>query len=247
MKKILMILSTLILVLPLSACGINNQSSKVDKQTEIVQKNKKQWNKQIADLQVENQKGLKNSSAFIPTSMEKLKQGNANVIQGTVYNLQKMKSPENMAYTKATIHVDKVISGDKSLKGKNVFTSVDGGITTANNFYKNMNQTREANHNILVQFQEFPTPKVGAKVIVGISPVEKLNANNSYDQTLKNNKFNLAKTYYLQNVQYGLWVKNPKDDKYHLNNPLELKRLSKDLSTKNGIEKLTIELNQKFK
>lgn len=250
MKKIVLIVMALILVLPLAACSTKKQVPKVDKQTTLLQKNQKKWQQQIADLQVESSEGLINKSDFVPTSMESFKNRNTIAIQGTVYNLEKMKSPDNKANLKATIHVDRVIKGDSSLKGQNIYTAVDGGITTMNRFYKNMNQTREADHEILVKYQEAPIPKIGSKVIVGMMPVGTVDdldpENNNSVSVKKSNNFKLAKTYNLTDIQYGMWVKDTKDKKYRLNNPQALTKLSNNPDAKQGLEELTKELNQKL-
>ncbi|WP_119326172.1 hypothetical protein [Companilactobacillus musae] len=248
MKKLLIVMMTIILVLPFSACGNRKQTLSSDKQMTLLQKNQKRWHKQIADLPVEHPKGLENNSKYVPTSMSDFKKHNQVIIQGTVYNLQRMKSPDNKADLKVTIHVDRVIKGNKALKNTDIYTSVSGGITTTNSFYRNGNQTREANHEILVEYQEIPLPKIGSKIIAGVIPVGTVDdldpQNNNSISVKKSDNFKLAKTYNLTNVKYGMWVKNTNDKKYHLNNPRALTKLDDNPVAKRGLEKLTKELNK---
>lgn len=53
MKKLLIVMMTIILVLPFSACGNRKQNLSSDKQMTLLQKNQKRWHKQIADLPIE--------------------------------------------------------------------------------------------------------------------------------------------------------------------------------------------------
>lgn len=249
MKKTLMILMALALFLPLSACAIHKRTTPDVKKLTLIQKNQQKWHKKIADLPIEHAKGLGNNSSRVPTSMADMKKNSPLVIQGTISNLETMKSSDNMAYTKATIYLNKILAGDQSLQGQSIYTAMNGGITSTNSYFRNMNQTREANHDILVQFQEYPTPKIGAKIIVGMYLTEEpreMKVQNDYLKAMKESNFDFAKTYDLKDVQYGLWVKNPGDKSYHLNNPKALDRLAKEPDQQQALEKFTDELNQKY-
>ncbi|WDT66668.1 hypothetical protein [Companilactobacillus crustorum] len=238
MKKTLVMLMALVMLLPLIACGKSDSAA--------IRKNSQRWEKETKSLEVVHSNRTTNNRGYIARSMIQLKQNNKFVIQGTVSNLSKINNPKNYAYTKATIHVDKVISGDKTLQGKTIYAAVNSGITTTNKWYDNHNQTREANRDILVQYREFPLPKISSKIIVGINRTASDGPTNYYNKVLKQNKFDLKKTYDINMMQYNFWIKNPGEKKYHLNNSQADKELQSNENMKKDIKKLTGELNQKY-
>ena len=253
MKKTLIVLMTLVFVLPLSACSVSSMlhssGSKIDQksisQTDIIKKNYNSWQKNVDGIEIVKSNTAVDSRGKIAESMIQLKELNNSVIQGTVYNLEKMNNTKNVAYTRATIHVDKVISGDKKLQGKDIQMALNGGITSTSQWYADKNQTREAVHDILVQYSEFPLPKIGAKLIMGMNQADE-NEPSPYNKALKKSKFDYKKSYVAGMPEYNLWVKNPEDKKYHLNNPQADKKLKTNPEMKQGISKLTTELNQKY-
>lgn len=242
MKKILVVLIALIFVLPLAACQTSAANSS---NTSDIKRNANSWNKVIKDLEVVTTDNTGNDRGLIARSMKELNGANQSVIQGTVYNLSKLNNPNNAAYTKATIMVDKVINGKKSLKGKKITLVLNGGVTTTSRWYKDQNQTREAEHDILVQYSQAPLPKIGSKIIVGISPIEKKEPT-TYMQTIKQNKLARSTTYDLNMPAFNYWIKNSDDKDYHLNNPQADARLKANPKMAKDIKNLTDELNQKY-
>lgn len=243
MKKTLMILMALVLLLPLSACG---NKIKKDNQSAIMEINSESWKKQVKDIPIIQYSGFTESPGLIAQSMEQLKDGeNKTVIKGTVYDLAKLNNLDNRVYTRVKVHVDKVISGDKTLINKSINLAMTGGITTTNSWYRNKNQTRETNHEIQVAYQEFPLPKIGGQLIVGLIPTNESEPTD-YIRTMKKNNFNFKKTYDIEMPQFNTWIKNPGEREYHLNNPKADRRLAANPKMKQGIEKITLELNQKY-
>lgn len=242
MKKTLIILLAACLVLPLSACGAKEKVTTIQN-TEEIQMNKIDWQKNVNDLPIVEFSGYTESPGFIAHSMSQLKQANKAVVKGTVYNLVKMDSPHNRAYTKVIFHIDEVISGDKSLQDKTINLAMHGGVTTSNSWYFNKNQTREANHDIMVQYKESPPPQIGAQMIIGINPTDK-KAPTEYVKALKKNHFDFNKTYDIGMPLFNTWIKNPDAKKYILNNPEADKKLADDSAMKQGMDKLTAELNK---
>jgi len=253
MKKTLIVLMTLIFVLPLSACSVSGLmhsigSDLVDKDTDqvaIIKKNSQVWEKEIAGMQVVESDEHGDSRGRIASSMTELKKSSKSVIQGTIINFEKMNNPKNVAYTKATIHIDDVISGDKQLKGQNIQMALNSGITSTTKWFADKNQTREVAHDILVQYDEFPLPKIGTKIIVGIDPAAK-DEPSPYNMALKRSKFDYQKSYVAIMPEYNLWIKKSSDRKYHLNNPKVAEKLKSNVKMKQGLTKLTETINQKY-
>lgn len=245
MRKTLLILMTIGLILPLTACTNKQSSTQADQAITTIQKNSHAWQQKTKDLPVVKYDEFTESPGFIAKSMDYLTQTNKHVVKGTVYNLTQLDNVNNRAYTKVTLHVDEVINGSKKLHGQNINLVMYGGITNTNSWYKNKNQTREADHDILVQYTEFPLPAVGSEMIIGISPSNS-DEPTDYMKTIKQNKLDLKNTYDIGMPEYNIWIKNAKDKEFHLNNPLAAKKLSGNSEMKKGVDQLTKELNQKY-
>lgn len=244
MKKTLVILLVAGLVLPLSACGAKQKLTTIQN-TEEIQMNKTDWQKNINDLPIVESSRFIESPGFIAHSMSQLKQANESVIKGTVHNLVKLDNRHNHAYTKVVFHVDEVISGDKMLQDKTINLAMHGGVTTSNSWYHNQNQTREADHDIMVKYDGSPLPQIGAQMIMGIDQTDKKEPT-EYVKTLKMNHFDFKKTYNIGMPLFNTWIKNPGDKEYHLNNPGANKKLADNPSMKQGMDKLTAELNKQY-
>lgn len=238
MKKILIALMALIFILPLAACGNTSEDA-------AIKENASKWNKTVSELEVVKTDKIGNNRGYIAQTMKQLKKVNKSVIQGTVYDMSKMNNLDNGAYTKVIVYVDKVISGKKSLQGKKIVLVMNGGITTTNRWYKNQNQTREADHDIWVQYNEAPLPKVGSKIIGGITPIGKTEPT-VYMKTIKKNNLANTNTYDLDMPAFNFWIKDSKDKQYHLNNPKATKELKVNPEMAKSIKNLTDELNQKY-
>lgn len=238
MKKTLIALIALIFVLPLAACSNTSKDT-------AIKENTSRWHKTISGLEVVKTDKYGNDRGYIARTMKELKKVNESVIQGTVYDMSKIDNFNNGAYTKVTVYVDKVISGKKSLQGKKIVLVMNGGITTTNSWYKNQNQTRETNHDILVQYNEAPLPKVGSKIIGGITTIEKTEPT-IYMKTIKKNNLANTNTYDLDMPAFNFWIKDSKDKQYHLNNPKATKELKVNPEMAKSIKNLTDGLNQKY-
>lgn len=241
MKKILLIMMTFIATVSLVGCGTTN-----NQQSAEIKQNDQKWQNQIKDMQTVNYSG-KNiySPGFIAQSQDQLEMANPIVVKGTVQNLTKMTNPDNVAFTKVKFHVDEVISGESNIKNHSIYLAMQSGITTTNKWYHNQNQTREADHEIFVKYREFPLPKIGAQMIVGLRPTDKSEAT-KYVEAMKLNKFDFDKSYNIGMPEYNTWIKNPGDKEYHLNNPQADKKFKEGSKMKQGLDKLTKELNQKY-
>lgn len=242
MKKILIIIMTLITVVNLVACGKTSS-----KQTAMIEQNSKKWEQQIEDMQTISYNGQDQmfSPGFIAQSMGQLQKVNPYVVRGTVYELSKMDNPDNVAFTKVKFHVDEVISGEKNLKNQTIYLAMQSGITTTNKWYHNQNQTREADHEIFVKYGEFSLPKIGSQMIIGLRPTNKKEPT-KYIKAMKMSNFDFEKSYDIGMPEYNTWIKNPGDQQFHSNNPKAEQKLKTNSKMKQGIDNLTKELNQKY-
>lgn len=245
MKKTLIVLMTLVFVLPLSACSVSNPRYQNIDQEKLIKKNSQAWEKKILGMQVVESDEHGDSRGHIVSSMTELKKYSKSVIQGRIINFEKMNNTKNVAYTKATVHIDDVISGDKKLKGQDIQMALNSGITSTTKWYADKNQTREVAHDILVQYDEFPLPKIGAKLIVGIDPTDE-NEPSPYNMALKRSKFDYGKSYVAIMPKYNFWIKDANDEKYRLNNPKANEDLKNNVEMGQGLNKLTETLNQRY-
>lgn len=242
MKKTLIVLTLLFFVLPLSACGSNtktsnHQASKTESKyrpdTALIKKNQAIWDKLTKDAEVVKHNDYSGDS-IVPTKLSELKE-HGDVIKGTVYNLEQMGAPKNMAFTKAKIHVDQVLSGDKKIVGKDYYVVLRGGLTTTDIFYADMNRTREANHDILVVNPEAPLPKIGTQFITILSK-NTLDDGSEFSKILLKSGFTKENSRPIFDEQFSFWVKSKSGD-YVLNNP----------TARTGLEELTDAINEKYK
>lgn len=263
MKRTLIVLALLVFVLPLSACGsktkvseTQSQESKVQKQVKktqddaaLIKKNQAKWAQLTKDVATVDGDGFSGDYVSIPMSLKELKKSDyksSATIKGTVYNLEQMSAPKNMVWTKATIHIDKVLSGDKSIVGKNYYVVLRGGLTTSDVFYADTNHTKEADHKILVGNPEAPLPQIGTKVITQVAKNQAPD-NSEYGQNLKKSGFTDKNSREIQNLQYNFWVKAPGASEYVLNNPqIQNKKDTSEDYLAGGLQNLTKEINQKY-
>lgn len=250
MRKTLIVLALLVFVLPLSAYSVHALDSTVRYQSrtemrktkKTLQRNRKIWKKSTAKADVISSDGFDSENEYVSTSLDQLKNHNQALIKGTVYKLQKMSSPQNMAYTKTTIHVDKVISGDRTLQGRDVYVAFSGGLVSFDRWYANMSKPKDSNHEIFVKNDEFPMPSIGSKVITGLVP-NHLDEATEYNDSLKQSGFTIKNSYALDIPRYNFWIKRPKDKRYKLNNPKIVKK-NNDLTKE--LQKLTKQINRKY-
>lgn len=254
MRKTLMIfLGLLVFILPLSAYSVSvlksstihqEQTNSDHSSNKIIRKNQLNWQKQTAKVDViESDELTKNE--FVATSMDQLKNHSKSVIKGQVYNLQKMVSPKNMVYTKATIHIDKVLSGDHSLQGQNVYIALAGGLVSFNHWYANMNHQKDDDREILVNNEEAPLAKIGSQIITGLVP-NPIDESSDYNASLKQSGFTINNSYAVDNLQYNFWIKNKNQKKFVLNNPQIKKKSAKNSDLTRELDKLTTEINKKY-
>lgn len=250
-KTLMVILVLLVFVLPLSAYSINvlknsqqKQSSHIQSTTTIRQ-NQLSWKKQIKNADVIDSDEFEGGNSFVATSLDQLKNHSKSVIKGTVYKLDKMNSPKNMAYTKASVHIDQVISGDESLKNKTVYLALVGGLVSFDHWYANVNRPKDLNHEMLVKNEQAPLPKIGSRIITGVIP-NTIDEPTDYNEALRQSGFTISNSYAIDNLKYNFWVKNRNSKKFILNNPKARKQTMKNDNLAEALENLTSEINKKY-
>ncbi|HIY93315.1 hypothetical protein [Companilactobacillus sp. HBUAS56275] len=248
MRKTLMILVLLVFALPLSAYSVNTIKDSLRQDfpssAAVIRKNQREWKRRIAKADVIHSEGNSREKVPVGMSLDNLKNYNKSVIKGTIYNLEKMRSPRSMAYTKASVHIDKVISGDKSLKDTIVYLALDGGLVSADDWYSE-GRHKDYNHDMLVKNDEFPLPSIGAKIIAGLIPIN-LDEPIEFNNDLKRSGFTSKNSFAINTPQYNFWVKEPKAKKYRLNNPkLRKKNINGDYLAE-SLQQLTKEINKKY-
>lgn len=250
MKKILGLVTLLSLVL--AGCSFQNQPRASKVPTELIQKNKKIWNKKLKRVQMVEFPGEKIFS--IPSgykdedmSWARFKNGSQLVVKARVVNLEpelkRVLTPE----TKASIYIDKVISGDKSLAHATIKTEFSGGLIRAKNYLVNIEgqymgkQLGIKDPQTIVYGQTLtkPIPKIGQTIVLGLN---KYHPDNDYQKKIYQ-KMGLTDNFYIvNNPEVTFWIKE--NDKYRLNNPAFYQTENK--AKYSNIFKITKYLNQNF-
>lgn len=240
MRKLLMMLTLLFLSLSV-ACSKNSQAIDKDGSNSnqlVIKKNQKKWQAKIAKADIVHSE-FEVTKQPVSRTLDNLKNHNQVVIKGTVNNLEKMHSPKGSVYTKATVQVDRVLSGDESLVNKQILLALEGGLVSFDHWY---GEKRNLDREMLIKNDEFLLPEIGSQIITGLVP-HNLDEPLEYNQALKESGFTSQNSFAINTPQYNFWVKAPKDSKYQLNNP---KLRNGEDSLAKSLQKLTNEINQKY-
>lgn len=240
MRKLLMMLTLLFLSLSV-ACSKNSQVIDKDGANSnqlVIKKNQKKWQAKIAKADIVHSE-FEVTKQPVSRTLDNLKNHNQVVIKGTVNNLEKMHSPKGSVYTKATVQVDRVLSGDESLVNKQILLALEGGLVSFDHWY---GEKRNLDREMLIKNDEFLLPEIGSQIITGLVP-HNLDEPLEYNQALKESGFTSQNSFAINTPQYNFWVKDPKDSKYQLNNP---KLRNGEDSLAKSLQKLTNEINQKY-
>ncbi len=243
MKKSITLMLLFLSILPLSACGLVKQVGKEanppknmsSEEKQTVDKNSQHWNDKIENAKIETSSyDGQDDYDLIPTSMKELKQYNDVLIKGTVYNLQEMKGVDNDAYTKVSVFVNKVISGNKNLQGKIINFSLNSGF-----IYKP--DQKKYNYDKRI---ETPMPPIGSQIITGLTPRKIYpKSTDSVDKFFIENDAAGKYAFNLNNPVNNLWIKKDGQKQFHLNNP-NLNAEQKDDWYSTKLLELTKKINQ---
>lgn len=250
MKKIFGLLALLTLVL--AGCSSQKQPQDTKEQTKLIQKNKKVWNNKLKKVQVIKFPGEKIIS--VPSgyndedmSLARFKSGSQLVVKARVINLEPEPTRVLTPETKASIYIEKVIQGDKSLNNSTIKTEFSGGLIRAQNYLVNVEgqytgeQFGVKDPQTLVYGQTLtkPMPKIGQTVILGLN---KFRAINEHQEKMYQ-KMGLTDNFYtINNPEVTFWIK--KNGKYRLNNPAFYQ--AKNQAKYTNIFKITKYFNQNF-
>lgn len=258
MKKLVALaLFTSILAIGLSGCQNNSTSqSKIEQQkrTKLIQKNKEVWDKKVKKAKNVDHPNYDKYLINVPEhyndeemSFSRLKNGNQFVIAGQVINLQPEFGLLFMTETKATIYVEKVISGDKKLQGKTIKTEFSGGLAKAKDYFNSVEGTYEGDSEgvpdpktiVYSTNPNVPMPKIGSHFIVGMKRY-KPSSEYRADKLYKKYGLTTKNFYVINNPEVTYWIK--KGGEYRLNNPAFYQK--KNANKYPQIFKLTKKLNQ---
>ncbi|CAJ1176282.1 hypothetical protein [Companilactobacillus nantensis] len=235
MKKILTLFLLSSIIFTLVGCtnstANNSETYYTEAKKSQIQKNKQQWQNKVTNSEVHTlgkyiETLPKND---IPTAS--LVKGEGTIIKATVLNLQEA-SQTITPTTKIIIHVDKVLTGNNKLAGKNVKYFTAGGLIPKNNYMSPDSQ--EPQFKDVTVFEKrlaYPIPNVGKHIIINLKP-SKLDFGGRKDK---------LKQYVPVNVEQEYWIFDKSAKRYQLNNQLitngEYQKFPK-------LMKLTNEINQ---
>ncbi|MQS90165.1 hypothetical protein [Companilactobacillus mishanensis] len=243
MKRIIMLI-LLALIIPLSGCGKSSSPKAEASQLS--------WEKQTKNLKIVHtieSSGDYNGSVNTLEGMEKI-QSDSSFIKAKVLDLNPVKYYKNPKKsmemfgpnTKITVHVDKVIGGDKKLENKTINLNVPGGITTYNKTFEGQNNPSKKDYPVLEQDDNEPFPTRNSEIILSIQPTDW-----TYDVqslTLDKNGFKKGTTFAPVMSAIHFWIKHPGDDKFVLNNSLIKNKQAVEAAPQNN--ELTEQINQKY-
>ena len=259
MKKMVLFVAFLSLFL-LTSCGLSknsaNEQAKIEQEKRVntIKKNRKAWNKRVKAATNVDMPGdeylvrVPDGYNDEQMSLKRLENGNQDVVKASVINLQPEFGRLFTVETKATIYIEKVISGDKMLQKKNIKTEFSGGLTRAGEYFTNFEGQYDGaqfgfnDKKTIVESNNptIPMPEIGDHIIVGISKYQPDNKYQKADR--KKHGLTIDNFYPINNPEVTFWIK--KKGKYRLNNPAFYKKENRGKNPQ--IFKLTKQLNQKY-
>lgn len=256
-KKSLLVLALCLFLL--AGCSLNNntaeQQQKIEQQKrqKTIKHNRQVWNKKVEAAKDVNQPNYDKYLTVVPSgykdedmSLAHLKNGNKLLVRAQVINLQPEFGRLWLIETKATIYIDKVISGDKKFQGKTVKTEFSGGLSKAQDYFNTFEGeyvgedfgVKDSKTIIYHTNPTIPMPKIGQQIVVGLNkyrPETKARKKlyEGYGLTTKN-------FYVINNPEVTYWVKQ--QGKFELNNPAFAKKENRGKYP--NLVKITKKLNE---
>lgn len=261
MKKFFLIIALLSIFL-LAGCNSANSSKTEELKLEQAQRNKQiKHNRKVWVEKVSKAKNINNPEydKYVTTvpkgytdenmTLGRLKNGNQLLVVAQVVNLQPELGRLWLNETKATIHVEHVISGDKSLANHNLQTEFSGGLNRAKNYFVSPEGkyvgTQQGFKNpkelIYSTNPTVPMPSIGQRIIVGLKKYQPDNkaqqqAYQKYGLTPKN-------FYTINNPEVTYWAEQK--GQFKLNNPAFYQKQNSGKYPQ--LFKITKKLNQNIK
>jgi len=241
LKRIIIINLLLLTPFLTFACSINAKKTSsyyTEAKQEEIKKNKSNWDKKVSKAEV---RGLNKYVEVLPEnsvsqeSLKALRKQGVLLVQGTVINLQEANQ-SIIPTTKIVIHIDHVISGNKSLKDKTIKYFTDGGLITKNGYMSPDGQLPEYDGQMLyVKENRYPIPQIGNKVAISLRKGGRGRTEKKKDS---------LKHYDPRNVEEEYWVYDSKSKKYIINNKIIRDTKGKERAKFQSLFKLTDDVNK---
>ena len=230
MKKLSWLIVTLSLLL-IAGCSAKNNDAKQQEQKlqQTIRKNQKVWNKQKKLAVNIDHKGYAPFISQVPTgyndedmTLSHFKNGSKLVVKAQVVNLEQ-EHPSLVTETKATIYIEKVISGNKAYQGRTIKTEFSGGLSTAKyqltsiegNYVGAKFGIKDPKTPVYLSNPNIPMPNIGQKIIVGLNKFHP--ESEAEKKTYQKNGLTTKNFFVISNPEVTYWVQ--KNGKFKLNNP----------------------------
>lgn len=196
----------------------------------------------------------------VSETYDELKNNNTAVVEGKVTNLERIYEVRNIALTKGTIHVTKILNGSSHLLEQDIKVIFQGGKTSLKDLYAGMEHKaiaagfqfeKRKNEIVNVVNPQSPIPEIGTTIIAGISQ-NRFNDDPEYNSYLKKNGLGNFDSWTISTPEYEMWIDRDKNHTFESNNP-ELQsspngrkysnHISESDSFENKMDKLTEEIN----
>lgn len=248
MRKFLGIFAVLLAVGTLISCSssVNKAYSSKTGSAQTVVKNRVEinqvkWNKKVSDANLEYLPSDTNFNEKFPETWDEFKKSNDFVVEGTILDYEKMNDSLKVE-SKVTIHIDRVIHGNEVLENQNIVTVVPTGFAISKGTDDNTKKSDE----ILYKKTSFPLPKIGTKIVTGLtSNEERYEDNPALKKSMIKYGLDGSDAYLIAMPDYNFWVKNS-ESKYVINN-LDIRNMKKsnpNYSKVSGLFNLTDRLNK---
>jgi len=230
MKKLSWLIVTLSLLL-IADCSAKNNDAKQQEQKlqQAIRKNQKVWNKQKKLAVNIDHKGYAPFISQVPTgyndedmTLSHFKNGSKLVVEAQVINLER-EHLSLVTETKATIYIEKVISGNKAYQGRTIKTEFSGGLSTAKyqltsiegNYVGAKFGIKDPKTSVYLSNPNIPMPNIGQKIIVGLNKFHP--ESEAEKKTYQKNGLTTKNFFVISNPEVTYWVQ--KNGKFKLNNP----------------------------
>jgi len=222
----------LIIIMQILLVGCNSNQVEPNEKKHVntdynISSNRDRWNSEISmSYKMKSSPYLMNVPGNYDDSkmsLESLKKGKGSLIKGKLINLEKIVGFKYGSRTKATILVEKVIYGKKSLENKIIKTEFDGGMSLAKDKYVSPEGQyvgdkygiKSPDETIYSENPKFPIPKIGSFLILKI---HRYQPDNKYQLDIYNqNVLNERNFYTVERSDTIFWVR--KRGQFRLNNP----------------------------
>ncbi|ERL64949.1 hypothetical protein L248_3111 [Schleiferilactobacillus shenzhenensis LY-73] len=166
-----------------------------------------------------------NTYVTVPDTWAKLTDAYPAVISGLVTDWQRVTGTTNSAVTKLTIYVDKVLSGDTKLLGKEITVVYKGGYMTYGDYsYGRIKEWDKGNTSnisdstlVFTEDSSAPLPKINSTILIPIRPFTDGKETPAFTKYIRENHLETA--YAIGAPEYNTWIVQDGGHKVLSNNP----------------------------